>query len=77
MKNTPNPPTTKIAKLMYVPKKGEYSSKENVDLKSISVHPNFFAIIKEPFATNEFLDFLPKSLIITKKKENPMGYKCY
>ena len=30
MKNTPNPPTTKIAKLMYVPKnKGESSSKEN------------------------------------------------
>ena len=65
MKNTPNPPTIKIAKLMYVPKNnGESSSKENADLKSISVHPNFFAIIKEPFATNEFLDFLPRSLII-------------
>ena len=38
--------------------------------------PNFFAIIKEPFATNEFLDFLPKSLIISKKKETPKGYKC-
>ena len=62
---------------MYFPKnKGESSSKEKADLKPISVHPNFFAIIKEPFATNEFLDFLPRSLIITKKKETPKGYKC-
>ena len=62
---------------MYVPKnKGESSSKETADLKSISVHPNFFAIIKEPFATNEFLDFLPKSLIIDKRKETPKGYRC-
>ena len=76
MKNTPTPPT-KNAKFIYVPKnKGESSSKENADLKSISVHPNFFAIIKEPFATNEFLDFLPRSLIINKKKETPKGYKC-
>ena len=76
MKNTPTPPA-KIAKLMYVPKnkKGESSSKENADLKAISVHPNFFAIIKEPFATNEFLDFLPRSLIINKTKESPKGYK--
>ena len=58
---------------MYVPKN---SSKENVDLKSISVHPNFLAIIKEPFATNDFIDFLPKSLIINRKKETPKGYKC-
>ena len=37
IKNTPSPPT-KIAKLMYVPKnKGESSSKETADLKSISV----------------------------------------
>ena len=42
---------------MYVPKnKGESSSKETADLKSISVHPNPFAIIKEPFATNNFID---------------------
>ena len=62
---------------MYVPKnKGESSSKENADLKSISVHPNFFAIIKERISTNEFLDFLPRSLIINKKKETPKGYKC-
>ena len=62
---------------MYVPKnKGESSSKENANLKSVSVHPNFFAIIKEPFAINEFLDFLPRSLIINKKKETPKGYKC-
>ena len=61
---------------MYVPKnKGESSSKENADLKSISVHPNFFANIKEPFARTEFLDFLPRSLIINKKKETPKGYK--
>ena len=70
VKNTPNPPT-KIAKLVYVPKnKGESSSKGTADLKSISVHPNFFAIIKEPFATKEFLDFLPRSLIINKKRRN-------
>ena len=76
VKNTPTPPT-KIDKVMYVPKnKGESSSKGNADLKSISVHPNFLAIIKEPFATNEFLDFLPRSLIINKKKEAPEGYKC-
>ena len=75
--NTPSPPT-KIAKLMYVPKnKGESSSKETADLKSISVHPNLFAIIKEPFATNEFLDFLPKSLIINKRKAIPKGYRCF
>ena len=61
---------------MYVPKnKGESSSKENADPKSISVHPNFFAIIKEPFATNEFLDFLPRSLIINKKNETPRSYR--
>ena len=61
---------------MYVPKnKGEYSSKENADLKSISVRPNFFAIIKEPFARNEFLDFLPRSLTINKK-ETLKRYKC-
>ena len=62
---------------MYVPKnKGESSSKENADLKSVSVHPSFFAIIKEPFATNKLLDFLPRSLIINKKKETPKCYKC-
>ena len=74
--NTPSPPT-KIAKLMYVPKnKGESSSKETADLKSISVHPNLFAIIKEPFATNDFLDFVPRSFIINKKKETPKGDIC-
>ena len=63
---------------MYVPKnKGESSSKNTADLKSISVHPNFFTIIKEPFATNEFLDLLPRSLIINKNKEIPKGYKCF
>ena len=55
---------------MYVPKnKGETSSKENADLKSISIHPNLFAIIKEPFVTNEFLDLVPKSLIINKRNK--------
>ena len=67
--NTPSPPT-KISKLVYVPKnKGESSSKETPDLKSISIHPNLFAIIKEPFAMNEFFDLVPKSLIITKRKK--------
>ena len=75
MKNTPTP--TKISELMYVPKnKGESSSKENADLKSIGVHPSIFAIIKEPFDINNFFDFLPRSLIINKKKETPKGYKC-
>ena len=67
VKNTP--PNAKIAKLMYVPKnKGETSSNGNADLKSISVHPNFLTILKEPFATNDFLDFVPRSLIINKKE---------
>ena len=45
-------------------------------MQSISVHPNFLAILKEPFATNDFLDFVPRSLIINKKKETPKGYRC-
>ena len=62
---------------MYVPKnKGESSSKENADLKSISVHPNLFAIIKEPFVTNDFLDIVPKILIINKNKEIPKDRRC-
>ena len=62
---------------MYVPKnKGESSSKETADLKSISVHPNCLSIIKEPFASNKFFDFLPRSLIIAKKKETPKGDRC-
>ena len=61
VKNTPSPPT-KIAKIMYVPKnKGESSSKETADLKSISVHPNLFTIIKEPFAIDKFFDLLPEN----------------
>ena len=77
VKNTPNPPTTRVAKFMYVPKnKGESSSKENADLKSISIHPDLFTIIKEPFATNEFFDLVPKNLIITRKKENSKGGRC-
>ena len=76
IKNTPSPPT-KIAKLMYVPKNnGESSSKETVDLKSISIHPNLFTIIKEPFSTNDFFDLVPKSLIISKRKETPKDGRC-
>ena len=76
VKNTPSPPT-KIAKLMYVPKnKGESSSKETTDLKSISVHPNLFAIIKEPFVTNDFFNLVPKILILNKKKEIPKYGRC-
>ena len=52
VKNTP--PNAKITKLMYVPKNKGESSKETADLKSISIHPNLFDIIKEPFATHEF-----------------------
>ena len=62
---------------MYVPKnKGESSSKENADLKSIIVHPNIFAIIKDPLVTNEFFDLVPKSLIINKNKEIPKYVRC-
>ena len=76
VKNTPSP-STKVSKIMYVPKnKGESSSKENADLKSISIHPNLFAIINEPFVTNEFFDLVPKSLIINKKKEIPKDGRC-
>ena len=76
VKTTQDFPPTKATKFVYVPKnKGESSSNKNEDLKSISVHPNFLDIVKEPFATSEFLDFLPRSLIICKNKEPPMGYK--
>ena len=76
VKTTPNLPA-KIAKLTYVPKnKGESSSKNNEDLKSISVHPNFLDIMKKPIVTNEFLDFLPRSLTIYKIKEFPKKHKC-
>ena len=69
VKTTPNLTPTKIAKFTYVPKnKGESSSKNNEDLKSISVHPNFLDIIKEPIVTNEFLDLLRRSLIIYKTR---------
>ena len=62
---------------MYVPKnKGETSSRGSADLKSISVHPNFLTILKELFPTNDFLNFLPRSLIINKKKETPKSYRC-
>ena len=76
VKNNPSPPT-KIAKLMYVPKnKGESSSKETTDLKSISIRPNLFAITKQPLVTNKFFDLVPKSLIINKKKEIPKDGRC-
>ena len=75
MKNTPS--NAKNTKLMYVPKnKGETSSKGNADLKSINVHPNFLTILKESFATNDFLDFVTRSLIINKNNETPRGYRC-
>ena len=62
---------------MYVPKdKGESSSKETADLKSISIHPNLFTIIKEPFATNDFFNIVTRSLIIDKRKETPKGDRC-
>ena len=76
VKNTPSPPT-KISKLMYVPKnKGESYSKETADLKSISVHPNLFTIIKEPFAIDDFFNLFPENLTITRKKENSKGGRC-
>ena len=76
VQNTPSS-SSKNTKLMYVPKnKGESSSTETAVLKSISVHPNLFAIIKEPFAMNEFFDLVPKNFIITRKKENSKGGRC-
>jgi hypothetical protein len=77
VKTTPNFPPTKATKFIYVPKnKGESSSKGNEDLKMIGVYPSFINIIKEPIATSEFLDFLPRSVIINKPEESPRGYKC-
>ena len=62
---------------MYVPKnKGESSSKKTADLKSISIHPNLFAIIKEPIITNEFFDLVPKILLINKNKETFKDDRC-
>ena len=45
-------------------------------LKSIGIHPDIFAFIKEPFATNGFFDLVPKSLIISKKKEISKKGRC-
>ena len=76
MKNTPKSPT-KTAKFIYVPKnKGESYIKGDADLKSISVLPNCLSIVKEPFATNEFLEFLPKGLAITKRGGIHRDHKC-
>ena len=76
VKSTPNFPSTKAAKFIYVPKnRGKSSSGENEDLKMRSVHPHFVNIMKEPFVTNEFLDFLPRSVIIDKIKEPPIRSK--
>ena len=76
IQTSPNLPP-KIANLAYVPKyKGVSSSKNDEDLKSISIHPNFLDIIKEPIVTNESLDILPRSLIIYKTKESPKIHKC-
>ena len=73
---TPKFPPSKTAKFVYVPKnKGGSSSKGDEDLKMISVHPSFINI-REPIATSESLDFLPRSIIIDKSKEPPRVYKC-
>ena len=75
MKNT-RKPLTKTAKFIYVPThKGESSSKWDTNLKSISVYPNCLSIVKESFATNEFLEFLPKGLAIAKRGEIPRDHK--
>ena len=76
IQNTPSS-STKNPKLICVPKsKDESSSKETADLKSISVHPNLFTIIKEPFAIDEFFNLLPENLTITRKKEKSKGGRC-
>ena len=70
-------PPNKTTKFIYVPKnKGGSSSKGNEDLKMINICPRFINIIKEPTLTNEFLDFLPRSVIINKPNENPRKYGC-
>ena len=38
--------------------------------------PNCLSIVKEPFATNEFPEFLPKGLSIAKREEIPIDHKC-
>ena len=45
-----------------------------MDLKSISVLPNCLSIVKEPFATNEFIEFLPKGLATAEKGEIPIDH---
>ena len=76
-KTTPKFPPNKTAKFIYVPKnKGESSSKRDEDLKMISICPSFINMIKEPILTNEFLDFLPRSVIINKHNEIPWEYRC-
>jgi len=77
VQTTPNFTPSKTAKFVYVPKnKGESSSKGDEDLKMISVHPSFINIVREPIATSESLDFLPRSIIIDRSKEPPRVYKC-
>jgi hypothetical protein len=56
---------SKNCKFMYVPKnKVATSSKGSEDLKMISVHPNFIDLIKEPIYENNFLNFVPRNLVI-------------
>ena len=42
----------------------------------ISIYPSFINMIKEPILTNEFIDFLPRSVIINKPNEIPTKYGC-
>ena len=55
---------------------GESFIKGTEDLQMIGICPSSINIIKEPIPTNEFLDFLPRSVIINKPNEIPTKYGC-
>ena len=45
--------------------KGATSSiSNNEDLKMISVHPDFFDVLRDPFCKNEIFKFTPRSIAI-------------
>ena len=77
IKTTPKFLGNKTTKFIYVTKnKGGSSSKGNEDLKMISICPSFINIVREPIFVNEFLDFLPRSVIINRPNKIPRRYGC-
>lgn len=63
---------------MYVPKnKGASSSKEEGDLKMISVHLNFINTKEEPIFDTIFFDFVPRSVMIKNMlAKTPKDSRC-